>query len=373
MPKTATTLIQLAQIRADNRELLNKITNTQGTALGRKNFDAKGSPTGDPCVLVYVPHKVHESLLPKGQSVPPLLKSADGKWQAPTDVVVTVEPEDVSKYPALDKKNKALVRKLQWADKTMKRLAPGVQVSSADDSQGELGSTVGTLGVVVRQKGKNGRVGFLTSQHVALRPGHSVYIPSYNQPTMRVGITRDVFELRADDAWLEGIDEPFAFVRADAAFVEATPEALPILSTEVTAMGKIGEPFPIELNSMNLIGTRVKKVGRSSGVQRGVIVAFGYSYYSEEEQIDRLAGYEPANFYTDLLIAPSKHGGIFSRPGDSGALVLLDEKGAKNNRPIAMLWGGWIGDAGRKSGPEHLTYATCLTRILASMSLELHP
>lgn len=47
MPQQATTLKELARIRADNRRLLNVIVGTQGTALGRKNFDIDDNPSGD--------------------------------------------------------------------------------------------------------------------------------------------------------------------------------------------------------------------------------------------------------------------------------------------------------------------------------------
>ena len=42
MPKQAETLQELAQVRADNRRLLNMIVGSQGTALGRRNFTPDG-------------------------------------------------------------------------------------------------------------------------------------------------------------------------------------------------------------------------------------------------------------------------------------------------------------------------------------------
>ena len=143
------------------------------------------------------------------------------------------------------------------------------------------------------------------------------------------------------------------------------------MRNEVFSIGAIGVPMETELDSMEVIGTGVKKVGRTTGLQHGTVVAFGYGIASEEEFLDRRIGQEPANFYTDLLIAPRAPSEVFRAPGDSGSPILIDSDDEDNNRPIGLLWGGRPTDIGRSQGLEDLTYGISLPRILDALDLEL--
>lgn len=372
MAQQAENLFELARIRADNRDLLNAIVGTQGTALGRKNFDLAGNPTGDPCIIVYVPHKINRALLGANLAVPSNLATKDGQLEAPTDIVVTTQPLDPLPDPLLTAENLGLVRSLQWRDDSLDHIPSGAQVGFAEKQGNDVAGFLGTIGYVVRAKGGDGPSGFLTNQHVAVHPGHSIYIPDYSQPVIRVGVTRETMEFIADDEWFPGIDEHFAYVRTDAAFVEAAPGVAGFLRNEVPTLGEIGaEPLTIDLHSMDIIGKTVKKVGRTTGLQLGTVVAFGFGFDTEEELIDRRVGREPANFYTDLLVAPRAPSTVFSAPGDSGSAILMDTEDENDNRPVALLWGGWPGDIGRGRGLEDLTYGITLSRILDAMDLEL--
>jgi hypothetical protein len=220
MTQQATTLKQLAQIRADNREFLHKIVGNQGTALGRKNFHVENNPSGAPCIIVYMPHKINEALLAKKQIIQKKLKSNDRKWEAPTDVIVTTITMSNKKTPILSQENQKLVETLQWKNGSLKVIPPGAQIGSGVADHSGVGGYFGTIGYMVRSK-RNKRIkGFLTNQHVAMRPGHSLYIPGFESSAFRLGITREVKEIIPDGEWLEGVDEKFAFVRTDCAFVE---------------------------------------------------------------------------------------------------------------------------------------------------------
>lgn len=371
MARKAKTLLELAQVRADKREFLNFVVGTQGTAIGRKNFSSEGKPEGDPCIIVYVPHKINEALLADNNRVPSKLISNDESLEALTDVVVTTVPIDSKNPPALSAENERLVEALQWRNNILDHIPSGAQVGFAEIGSNDIDAFVGTVGYAVRSTRAPHNVGFLTNQHVGVHPGHSLYIPGYEQRALRAGITRSVLEYRADDQWLEGINEPFAFVRTDAAFVAAGEGVAPLLSNNVPGVGAMGAPFEVDLNTMEIIGMPVKKVGRTTGLQLGTVVGFGFGFDTEEEFIDRQIGYEPANFYTDLLIAPRSPSTVFSAPGDSGSAILIDTDDDNNNRPIGLLWGGWPGDVGRNRGFEDLTYGISLTRILSAMNLEL--
>ncbi len=370
MAKQAETLLELAQIRADNRALLNAVVGNQGTALGRKNFTASGTPTGDPCIIVYMPHKIHLALLANNLQIPGQLTSNDGALTAPTDVVITTVPDEPKDDVALTADNQQLVNRLQWLDGTLDHLPPGAQVGGAELTPEGLSSYSGTLGFAVRSAvaGQN-IVGFLTNQHVGGTASRSMYIPGARQQSLRVGVTRSVREHYPDDEWIKGINEVFAYVRTDAAFVAAEDGIAPFLRNDVPNVGPVGEVYDVDLNSMDVIGMPVKKVGRTTGLTTGVVVAFGYGIPSANEQIDRFLGAEPANVYTDFLIA-SNDAHPFSAPGDSGSGILAGD-GPHRDDAIGLLWGGWPTDIGRAGGVEDLTYAINLKRILEEMDLAL--
>ena len=196
-----------------------------------------------------------------------------------------------------------------------------------------------------------------------------MYIPGARQQAIRVGVTRSVREHYPDDHWIEGIDETFAYVRTDAAFVAAEDNIAPLLRNHVPHVGPVAGLYEVNLDSMDVIGLAVKKVGRTTGLTTGTVVAFGYGIPNSNEQIDRFIGSEPANVYTDFLIAPRGEG-PFSAPGDSGSGILVDEA-THENQALGLLWGGWPTDIGRPSGLEDLTYGINLNRVLETMNLEL--
>jgi hypothetical protein len=378
MARQAKTLKELAQVRADNRDELNHYVGNQGTALGRKNFDVNDNPSGDPCIIVYMPHKIHEKLLSKKQTIPKTLKTADGKLEAPTDVVVTTIPNTGKKQPPLSEANQKLTQKLQWLDGSLDHIPVGAQVGFGEVVdrlvgnvvKPSLGRYVGTIGYMVRSQENPDLIGFLTNQHVGVRPGHSLYIPGFDSKALRVGITRNVREITPDEEWLPGVDEAFAFVRTDCAFVEAEKRLASLLHNTIPSVGDIGTPYEINLDSMYIIGKPVKKVGRTTGLQMGTIVAFGYGIAGESQMLDHFAGKEPANLYTDIMIAPRSPDKVFSAGGDSGSLILLDTDDEDKNMPIALLWGGQPSDIGRSYGLENLTYGINLKRILDTLKLE---
>ena len=128
MPRRAQTLRDLAKLRADRRDLLNSVVGNQGTALGRKNYDGRGEPIGDPCIIVYMPHKIHNALLAEKVRIPPTLVSKDGKIEAPTDVVVTTTPNPPKDPPELDAANKALIETFPWFGWKRENIPAGAQM-----------------------------------------------------------------------------------------------------------------------------------------------------------------------------------------------------------------------------------------------------
>ncbi len=368
MAKKAETLRELAQVRADNRRLLNLVAGNQGTALGRKDFTAGGEPEGDPCIIVYMPHKIHFALLGENLRVPSKLTSRDGALEAPTDVVVTTRPDQPKGDPTLSPENRELADTLQWRNGKLNRLVPGAQIGGADLTHQGLESYVGTLGYAVRTVDGD-LPGILTNQHVGGTASRSMYIPGVQQQALRIGVTRTVREHYPDDQWIEGVDERFAYVRSDAALVAVEPELAGALANDVPELGEIRGVHQVDLDSMDIIGRRVKKVGRTTGLTEGIIVAYGYGIQNANEIIDRVLDAEPANVYTDFLIAAAPGFAEFSAPGDSGSAILVETQAGAEG--LGLLWGGWPTDIGRNRGLEDLTYGIDLARLMTTMGLKL--
>lgn len=368
MPKQAETLRELAKVRADNRELLNSIVGTQGTAHGRKNYSPEESPDGEPCVIVYMPHKLHSSFLAQKQQIPQILVSKDNKLEALTDVVVTTMPKSPKPKPTLSAENQALVRRLQWRDGHQDRLVPGVQLGGFDVVNRQLEGYFGTLGYCVRSN-VGGMFGLLTNQHVGGEAGQSIYIPGGKQVAARIGITRTVREHYPDEEWMLGVNESFAYVRSDAAFIAVEQKFVNILSNDVPGVGAIAGQYKVDFDSLDIIGMHVSKVGRTTGLTAGIVVAYGYGIAHTNEIVDRTLGVEPANIYTDFLIAPAPDFDMFSAGGDSGSAIIATKD--DDVYGLGLLWGGWPMDIGRDVGLENLSYGIDLNRLLTLLDLHL--
>ena len=76
MPE-ARSLRDLMRIRAHNRDFLDSINGTLGTALGYKK--RTGEPVSDePAIVVFVPMKINPKWIPASQLIPPSLHGPDG-------------------------------------------------------------------------------------------------------------------------------------------------------------------------------------------------------------------------------------------------------------------------------------------------------
>jgi hypothetical protein len=123
-------------------------------------------------------------------------------------------------------------------------------------------------------------------------------------------------------------------VRADGAFIPFT-ESFDIsrVTTTVRGVGEMGEVIYVDLQAPinSLIAKHVVKVGRSSGLTRGIIMAYAVEYNDEKGNC----------FFTDFLIV-GENKLIFELEGDSGSLILLigDEGAMEKPRPIGIIWGG---------------------------------
>jgi hypothetical protein len=245
-----------------------------------------------------------------------------------------------------------LVERLRgWDDQVW----AGSQVAHwVDQDQGSY--SMGTLGAFARTR-SDGTLGFLTNQHVGIQPGQRLFHPV--PWGTHLGTTDQAIEYVADQEWYGPlVDEPNTFVRVDCAFVRL---ALGFNQADVNphmmGVGQLGPVKNISLDNMSILGQKVLRVGRTTGLRRGTIMAFGYEFIDQTN----------ATAYTDLLIA-GDDGVPFSWHGDSGSLIVTDD-GQVN--PIGLLWGGWQERLRTGHAQENWTYGIALSRVLDALEIDL--
>lgn len=138
------------------------------------------------------------------------------------------------------------------------------------------------------------------------------------------------------------------------------------VATTVKGVGEIGDVNKIDLQSPinTLIGKQVVKVGRSSGLTTGNIMAYALEYNDEKGIC----------FFTDFLVV-GENQQTFDLEGDSGSLILLTSESGEKPRPVGIIWGG-TANRGRlklKVGqpPENWTSGVDLGRLLDLLELDL--
>ena len=157
------------------------------------------------------------------------------------------------------------------------------------------------------------------------------------------------------------------FVRADGSFIPFAEDFnMNNVTTTVKGVGQIGDVHIIDLQSpiSSLIGRQVVKVGRSSGLTTGTIMAYALEYNDEKGIC----------FLTDFLVV-GENQQTFDLEGDSGSLILLTGQTREKPQPVGIIWGG-TANRGRlklKVGqpPENWTSGVDLGRLLDLLELDL--
>lgn len=157
------------------------------------------------------------------------------------------------------------------------------------------------------------------------------------------------------------------FVRADGAFIPFADDFdITSVSTSVKGVGVIGDVKAIDLQSPigSLIGRQVVKVGRSSGLTTGTVVAYALEYNDEKGIC----------FFTDFLVV-GENQQTFDLEGDSGSLIILTGQDGEKPQPIGIIWGGTANRGRLKlksgQGPENWTSGVDLGRLLDLLELDL--
>lgn len=354
----ATTLLELMTIRASHSKILRCYS--LGTAIGFRI--RRGVLTDIPAILVFVSRKVHKQWLSPIQCLPTILEGPGSVW-CDVDVVEFSyfgAPEPTSKEQLYTD----IVDDLRGSGSC---IGSGSQVASQE--------TYGTLGAIVRSQTGNRQVGFLTNRHVAVNldyPNQKMFhpLPPTLGPGIYLGAVERATSFITDDLWygiFAGIN-PETFVRADGAFIPFSDDFdMSTVTTSVKDVGEIGDVKIVDLQSPinSLIGKQVMKVGRSSGLTKGTILAYALEYNDEKGIC----------FFTDFLVV-GENQQTFDLEGDSGSLIVLKgENEEEKPRPIGIIWGG-TANRGRlklKVGqpPENWTSGVDLGRLLNLLELDL--
>ncbi|KAI5055658.1 hypothetical protein GOP47_0029179 [Adiantum capillus-veneris] len=352
----ATTLLDLMTIRAFHSKELRRYS--LGTALG---FRTRGGLVTDiPAIIVFVARKVHKQWLHHLQRLPPVLEGPGGIW---CDVdVVEFSYCAASAVAPKEQVYTELVEGLQGNDP---HIGPGSQVASQE--------TYGTLGAIVQSRIGLRQVGFLTNRHVAVDldyPNQKMFhpLPPMLGPGVYLGAVERATSFITDDLWYNifASMNPETFVRADGAFIPFG-ECFDIsrVKTSVEGVGEMGDVVDLDLQAPvgSIVGKQVVKVGRSSGVTTGSIMAYALEYNDEKGIC----------FFTDFLIV-GENGQAFDLEGDSGSLILIvDGEGQTKPTPVGIIWGG-TANRGRLKlrhgcGPENWTSGVDLGRLLDLLQL----
>ncbi|KAI5667629.1 hypothetical protein M9H77_17482 [Catharanthus roseus] len=353
----ATTLLDLMTIRAFHSKVLRRYS--LGTAIGFRI--RRGVLTEIPAILVFVARKVHRQWLSHSQCLPTALEGPGGIW-CEVDVV------EFSYYgaPAATPKEQLYTELVDGLRGSDPYIGSGSQVASQE--------TYGTLGAIVKSRTGNRQVGFLTNRHVAVDldyPSQKMFhpLPPSLGPGVYLGAVERATSFITDDLWygiFAGMN-PETFVRADGAFIPFAEDFdISYVTTSVKGVGEIGDVNIIDLQSpiSSLIGRQVLKVGRSSGLTTGTIMAYALEYNDEKGIC----------FFTDFLVV-GENQQTFDLEGDSGSLILLTGQNGEKPRPVGIIWGG-TANRGRlklKVGqpPENWTSGVDLGRLLDLLELDL--
>ncbi|XP_028759299.1 protein NARROW LEAF 1 isoform X2 [Neltuma alba] len=353
----ATTLLELMTIRAFHSKILRRFS--LGTAIG---FRMRGGVlTNIPAILVFVARKVNRQWLSHLQCLPTALEGPGGVW-CDVDVV------EFSYYgaPAATPKEQLYTELADGLRGSDPIIGSGSQVASQE--------TYGTLGAIVKSRTGNKQVGFLTNRHVAVDldyPNQKMFhpLPPSLGPGVYLGAVERATSFITDDLWY-GIfagTNPETFVRADGAFIPFAEDFnMNNVTTSIKGVGEIGDVNIIDLQSPinSLIGRQVIKVGRSSGLTTGTIMAYALEYNDEKGIC----------FLTDFLVV-GENQQTFDLEGDSGSLILLTGQNEEKPQPVGIIWGGTANRGRLKlkvgQSPENWTSGVDLGRLLDLLELKL--
>src|SRR5262245_35919 len=227
----------------------------------------------------------------------------------------------------------------------------------------------------------------LTNRHVAGEPGRPVYTIVHGR-RRQIGVSDDlqIAKVPFGDVF-PGLPGTRAFANLDAGLVRL--DDLRGWTAQVYGIGALGPIVNLdgENITMDLVGCPVRAFGAASGSLNGEVMGLFYRYRS-------IGG---VDYVADFLLRQRQgsHGGLPTRPGDSGTLwcwagdafekttlpthmkgkqtaaAKSTGNGRKALRPIAMQWGGQalLGSDGK--APVDFALATTMSQLCRALDVEV--
>jgi hypothetical protein len=202
-------------------------------------------------------------------------------------------------------------------------------------------STAGTLGLIALHS-KTNRTVFVSNSHVLAHSGHAAVGDAITQPGKSDGGTVAVGAL-LDFAPLKTSGSNFV----DAAIAVPNP-AIELQPGQIPGIG----PFTFAPAGLLLPKMGVSKLGRTSGLTRGVVTATEFDHCVVSSEI--------GNLTYDGQIEITGADNPFSLEGDSGSLVVTDQ-----NEAVGMVF---CGNEFANDG-HGLTYANPLPKVMDALNL----
>lgn len=296
-----------------------------------------------PCILVFVDEWKQVDAFSKNDFqdvVPNCIYMPDGR---------TV-PICVVKAPKMDKRDEFIdVSKLNFPRNILSGGQPLIV-----DLQGQ--EHIASIGCLVTDGNKTYA---LTNRHVSGDAGTIIY-SKMGSAIKRIGVTsnKQLLKVRFSDAY-DGWQGRNLLVNMDAGLIEV--DDINMWKTEVYGIGAFYRMA--DLNTANitldLIGRKVSGYGARSGKIAGEITAMFYRYKS-------VGGIE---YISDFLIGPVQGECLDIAPGDSGTLLLMEDK--DKLRPFALMWG--MHEFALNSGSLKHGYAlaSCLCNMCKILDVDL--
>jgi len=361
----AKSLSDLRKVRTHFRHHYETSDNVIGSMLGVESKNGQHVQPKKPAIVYVVHEKYDKKWLRESDFIPKTLKTPDG-LECATDVVESPYQEwfDVPRGESL------LAGKLRGQH-------PKITVGSQIAFMSGEGASFGTLSVFAESRGDK-TLGFLTNAHVADRPGNRLYHPMlggvYLGSAPKMSRTESVQNWYGDYAGSGWWQPEYinSHVETDCAFVYLGPRWLDKPGTHLDARiftddsakkkETLGAFQPVDDDSMDLIGMKVRRLGRTTGLRRGMIEGFMYG----------TLGNDGETAYSDLVIRGEVDNNgesiPFSTYGDSGSMVVSD---ASPHRPIAIMSAG--NQLRMRNGTLHedWTFATAIEPILDHFDIDL--
>jgi hypothetical protein len=273
------------QVDASRQWALGGERNIVGLGVSEKRI--MGQITGDLSLVLYIKHKYNNGELESSQAIPPTLE-----FEGMNEVV----PTDVREIGPIE---------LESLTSVVRPILGGYSISS------RMETSTGTMGCLVSRRGESNRLFLLSNSHVLAKSG----LGQPGDPIYQAGV--DDVEIATSNAvatlssW-----KPFNFDDGynnyiDAAIAEITDHSL--VTSDIAFIGR-----PKGIRSAKR-GTMVQKTGRTTELTFGLVQDVNFHTSLKYPKPDGTGnGY--ANFRNLILCSR------FTEKGDSGALVLDEEK-----------------------------------------------